>query len=257
MSHKTMINGTLYEIDKGKSLVEGTIREIDHGKTLVGGTVYEEGFTKPMALVKISSTYTSDNSFWYVTIDGVNHSMSGDFEVPMGTQIYCHTIIDDYDDDGNPVNLSYYGISINGTYIKAETYNYTVNSDVIITLKSSRYGESMDITEIPEGHAVVNITGTGSTRVMGKICAVTVDGVDYTSATQLVVPVGTVVSCTVSTMSTYNLDKGWVKINGVTVLTASDLNETYNYTVSGNVTINMSTQRNVNKDTNGYITITE
>ena len=153
MSHKTLVNGTVYEVGGGKTLIDGVAYSIDKGKTLVGGTAYEVGFAPPVA--------------------------------------------------------------------------------------------------------TVTITGTGLIRVMGKICAVTVDGVDYTSATQLVVPVGTVVSCTVSTQSTYQLNKGWVKINGVTVLTASGLNETYNYTVSGNVTINMSTERNSDKDANGYIEITE
>lgn len=108
--------------------------------------------------------------------------------------------------------------------------------------------------------ATVTITGEGSssTAVERKIACVTIDGVDYTSATNVAVPVGTIVACTVSTMSTYHLDEGWVKVNGVTVLTASEGNSvTYNYTVNGNVTINMLVERNEDKDRNGYITIAE
>lgn len=44
MSHKTLVNGTVYEVDGGKTLIDGVAYNIDHGKTLVGGTVYEIGF---------------------------------------------------------------------------------------------------------------------------------------------------------------------------------------------------------------------
>ena len=44
MAHKTLVNGTAYEISGGKALVGGTAYEIGKGKTLVGGTAYEIGF---------------------------------------------------------------------------------------------------------------------------------------------------------------------------------------------------------------------
>lgn len=44
MAHKTLINGTAYEITGGRTLVNGTGYSIDKGKTLVGGTAYEVGF---------------------------------------------------------------------------------------------------------------------------------------------------------------------------------------------------------------------
>ena len=44
MAHKTLINGTAYEISGGRTLVNGTGYSIDKGKTLVGGTAYEVGF---------------------------------------------------------------------------------------------------------------------------------------------------------------------------------------------------------------------
>ena len=44
MAHRTLINGTAYEIAGGKTLVGGTAYSIDKGKTLVGGTAYEVGF---------------------------------------------------------------------------------------------------------------------------------------------------------------------------------------------------------------------
>ena len=43
MSHKTLVNGTSYEISGGKTLVNGTAYSISGGKTLVGGTAYSIG----------------------------------------------------------------------------------------------------------------------------------------------------------------------------------------------------------------------
>lgn len=44
MAHKTLINGTAYEITGGKTLVNGTAYEITEGKTMVGGTVRDIEF---------------------------------------------------------------------------------------------------------------------------------------------------------------------------------------------------------------------
>jgi hypothetical protein len=48
LAHKTLINGTAYEISGGRTLVNGTGYSIDKGKTLVGGTAYEVGFGHPV-----------------------------------------------------------------------------------------------------------------------------------------------------------------------------------------------------------------
>lgn len=48
MSHKTLVNGTVYEVGGGKTLIDGVAYSIDKGKTLVGGTAYEVGFAKPL-----------------------------------------------------------------------------------------------------------------------------------------------------------------------------------------------------------------
>ena len=44
MAHKTLINGTSYEIKGGTALIDGTAFSVKSGKTLVGGTAYEVGF---------------------------------------------------------------------------------------------------------------------------------------------------------------------------------------------------------------------
>ena len=41
MSHKTLVNGTAYEVKGGKCLVNGTSYDIKKGRTLIGGTGYD------------------------------------------------------------------------------------------------------------------------------------------------------------------------------------------------------------------------
>lgn len=61
MSHKTLVNGTVYEVGGGKTLIDGVAYSIDKGKTLVGGTAYEVGFAKPMISFTIRE---SSNIYW-------------------------------------------------------------------------------------------------------------------------------------------------------------------------------------------------
>lgn len=56
MAHKTLVNGTAYEITGGKTLVDGTAYSIKNGKTLVGGTAYEVGFVTPIGELAVGSS---------------------------------------------------------------------------------------------------------------------------------------------------------------------------------------------------------
>lgn len=47
MTHKTLVDGTSFEVSAGKTLVDGTAFDIGGGKALVDGTGYEVGF-KPL-----------------------------------------------------------------------------------------------------------------------------------------------------------------------------------------------------------------
>lgn len=51
MAHKTLVNGTSYDITGGKTLVSGTAYSIAGGKTLVGGTGYDISFKPPELVV--------------------------------------------------------------------------------------------------------------------------------------------------------------------------------------------------------------
>ena len=52
MSHKTLVNGTAYEVKGGKCLVNGTSYDIKKGRTLIGGTRYDITFGSPHMPVK-------------------------------------------------------------------------------------------------------------------------------------------------------------------------------------------------------------
>lgn len=93
MSHKTMVNGTVYEIDGGKTLIDGVAYSIDKGKTLVGGTAYEVGFAQPVATITLPMIYWVKSSLAYLMIDGVKYTNSTyatqTLEVPIGTIVEC------------------------------------------------------------------------------------------------------------------------------------------------------------------------
>lgn len=46
-THKTLVNGTVYEVKGGKCLVNGTSYDIKKGRTLIGGTGYDITFKPP------------------------------------------------------------------------------------------------------------------------------------------------------------------------------------------------------------------
>lgn len=89
MAHKTLIDGTAYEINGGKTLINGTAYEIKGGKTLVGGTVYDIEFTVVVTIVPCNSS-TAD---YKITIDGqtYDNTIEAPIEivVPKGTLVNC------------------------------------------------------------------------------------------------------------------------------------------------------------------------
>ena len=69
MAHKTLIDGTAYEISGGKTLVNGTVYSIKNGKTLVDGTAYDVIFVVGggkvvLEVEKITSdTYANETTY--------------------------------------------------------------------------------------------------------------------------------------------------------------------------------------------------
>ena len=52
MAHKTLVNGTAYEVKGGKCLINGTAYSVKKGRTLIGGTGYDITFGPPPMPVK-------------------------------------------------------------------------------------------------------------------------------------------------------------------------------------------------------------
>lgn len=73
MAHKTLINGTAYEIKDGKTLINGVSYTITGGKTLVNGTSFSISFA-----TTDSGTFT-----FYIEVDG-NHGNAGTYTAKTG-----------------------------------------------------------------------------------------------------------------------------------------------------------------------------
>lgn len=56
-THKTLVNGTAYEVKGGKCLVNGTVYNIFKGRTLIGGTGYDITFKPPYDPVFANNTW--------------------------------------------------------------------------------------------------------------------------------------------------------------------------------------------------------
>lgn len=56
-THKTLVNGTVYEVKGGKCLVNGTSYDIKKGRTLIGGTGYDITFAPPYDPVFANNTW--------------------------------------------------------------------------------------------------------------------------------------------------------------------------------------------------------
>lgn len=72
MSHKTLINGTAYNVIGGTTLVNGTSYSISKGNTLVGGTAYSINFGSPVAY----TDYTGVSNSGYTYGSRTSHSVA-------------------------------------------------------------------------------------------------------------------------------------------------------------------------------------
>ena len=79
MAHKTLVNGTAYDMGGGVTLVSGTSYHIKNGKVLIGGTAYDISFVLPPAVLDLWTDSGSEinciayaNGYWVV--GGVTYS---------------------------------------------------------------------------------------------------------------------------------------------------------------------------------------
>lgn len=149
MAHKTLVNGTAYEISGGRTLVNGTGYSIAKGRTLVNGTGYDvtfvemvkvtvktvfEGMSGDTASITVISPepFTPDPSNQNNTITSwtvaVYDEPNCTIEIPVGSTIECTVSRDKGNADSH--------ISVNGTRVLTGegTYIYTVIGDATITI---------------------------------------------------------------------------------------------------------------------------
>lgn len=63
MAHKTLVDGTSYEVTGGRTLVDGTGYDVTGGRTLVDGTGYDVSFGVTWAVYSTERNYTYDGTY--------------------------------------------------------------------------------------------------------------------------------------------------------------------------------------------------
>lgn len=128
-SHKTMIDGTWYDLKAGGCLVGGTAYSVKKGRTLVNGTVYEIKF-KPSEY-----TITMTGSGGKIIYNGVEQN--GTFTVTAGDSVTIKARAEDYVNSSQVTAT----ISLNGKVVATKTngviaevtYIYTPSANATIT----------------------------------------------------------------------------------------------------------------------------
>lgn len=99
-THKTLVNGTTYEVKGGKCLVNGTVYNIKKGRTLIDGTGYDINFEPDVSLTwYFNQTLSIPVSTTSTTFSTRAH-YEGDFKTITGIQIINR---------GDNPNMSYLG----------------------------------------------------------------------------------------------------------------------------------------------------
>lgn len=247
MAHKTLINGTSYEITGGRTLVNGTGYEIKSGKTLVGGTAYEVGFGQPVTI-----TVTGAGLEGYVEIihNGTTYHSATTFSANVGDTIRC-----ELEECWNSQYLYINGVLVDGGYGENDiVYDYVVTSDAIIELYHNNADEKRErdgvitITEIRNDPATITITGDDADYL--RYASVTINGTSYNSGwydgetVSVEVGAGAVISCSAkcpSKATSPYLSSTYISVNGTKVITATAIGSdiTYDYVVTGDATIRL------------------
>ena len=87
MAHKTMINGTAYDISGGADLIAGTKYQIGGGKTRIAGTGYDISFAPGLFTVEVTGGKI-DGTYYhmYLVYGGVKYAAES-VEIPAGSTV--------------------------------------------------------------------------------------------------------------------------------------------------------------------------
>ena len=230
---------------KGLTIPEGNVKQIADAQ---GNVLWSAAKPVTITLKRKSGMYNNPEKphGWIVVNGQTYYAEETPTEIPVktGTTITCCKTA---------------GVQVNGQYVSqgADDYEYTVSSNAIIEIVSTHVSDTqylglIVITEIPEGHALVTITGTGD----ADYSHVTIDGVKYTGAATVAVPIGTTIYCYVRSKNDGYADIMLPNNEHIYAETkvGSYYYAEYNYAVSGNVQIGLSYSSMI---TTGGIVITE
>lgn len=153
--HNTLIGSTAREIESGTVLIGGVLREIESGLVLVNGVAREIEFVVAPKTRRVTITgkgYYGTNSsvtLAYVEIGGKKYTSAASLEVEDGT-IATLAAMRGYNTSGNTGGE----IKENGVVIgyggrgKLGTYDYTIESDVTISMSCVYYGNTNNNSNI-------------------------------------------------------------------------------------------------------------
>lgn len=160
-THKTLVNGTVYEVTGGKCMVDGTVYSIKKGRTLINGTGYD--ITFPSAGTKLSTLDVGKSVF--ANVNGVRKEF-----------LVVH--------QGLPSSL--YDASCDGTWLlMKDGYNNTTSwYPVAISYKDSKINTYLNgpflglfdtdiqgiIKQVKIPYHETNTTGAGETGANGMAC---------------------------------------------------------------------------------------
>ncbi len=125
MAHKTIINGTAYEVKGGKCLVNGTVYDIKKGRTLIGGTGYDITFAPSMPVkgdLIIMNLNGTERQYRVLSVNGNVCKVIGMWDYLMSKYNNTSTTT-----DFNGATAQKYEGSTLDTYLNTTWYN-TLNS---------------------------------------------------------------------------------------------------------------------------------
>lgn len=148
-SHKTLIDGTWYDLKAGKCLVAGTSYQIRGGRTLVNGTAFEIGFGKKYTIT-ITGGGGSNSS--YISINGTSYMNAGTVEVEEGTIVTFYSL-------GTSTATMFTAIYIDGRTVDSRkekcSYSYTIRGDISVELSNLSFYDRVLQEHLPYGTVTV------------------------------------------------------------------------------------------------------
>lgn len=139
-THKTLVNGTVYEVKGGKCLVNGVAYSIKKGRTLIGGTGYditfEEAIGKTWVLNETSiKSLTSEPTYYYA-----NFTSNGEKFKAFNVDIMAGAVILSYlflNQDASHTQQNVYYYSWTNEAYRTVTFDEAPSGDLLAWLQAN------------------------------------------------------------------------------------------------------------------------